>query len=374
MKTDLLIIAGEASADQHGAALIRELKRLRPELSLWGIAGDALEAQGTELIIHQREMAFLGIGEVLRHLPLIRRVRRAILNRIDAQKPTAALLIDYPGFNLKLARDLKKRNMPVIYYISPQLWAWGKKRVEKIRRYVDLMLVLFPFEQKFYRQHGITAHYVGHPLVDYHQPYLPREFKTVTPGAAVLGLLPGSRVNEVRALLPRMAQTARLLKERGAIKKAEIIRAAQIDESLYRTILPDQADWLSLVQKPLYRALPEYDAAMVASGTATLETALYAVPMLIVYHVHALTYCLGKRLVKIPNIGLANIVAETPIAKEMIQHEFQPPAAAAYLEEILQPEQNRQIREKSLIIREKLGKPGASRRAAEIIDRFLPAS
>ncbi|HHJ52120.1 MAG TPA: lipid-A-disaccharide synthase, partial [Caldithrix abyssi] len=251
---------------------------------------------------------------------------------------------------------------------------WGKKRVEKIRRYVDLMLVLFPFEQKFYRQHGIIAHYVGHPLVDYHQPYLPREFKTVTPGAAVLGLLPGSRVNEVRALLPRMAQTARLLKKRGAIKKAEIIRAAQIDESLYRTILPDQTDWLSLVQKPLYRALPEYDAAMVASGTATLETALYAVPMLIVYHVHALTYWLGKRLVKIPNIGLANIVAETPIAKEMIQHEFQPPAAAAYLEQILQPEQNRQIREKSLIIREKLGKPGASRRAAEIIDRFLPAS
>ena len=374
MKTDLLIIAGEASADQHGAALIRELKQLRPELSLWGIAGDALEAQGAELIIHQREMAFLGIGEVLRHLPLIRRVRRAILNRIDAQKPTAALLIDYPGFNLKLARDLKERGVPVIYYISPQLWAWGKKRVEKIRRYVDLMLVLFPFEQKFYRQHGITAHYVGHPLVDYHQPYLPREFKTVTPGAAVLGLLPGSRVNEVRALLPRMAQTAQLLKERGVIKKAEIIRAAQIDESLYRTILPDQTDWLSLVQKPLYRALPEYDAAMVASGTATLETALYAVPMLIVYHVHALTYWLGKRLVKIPNIGLANIVAETPIAKEMIQHEFQPPAAAAYLEQILQPEQNRQIREKSLIIREKLGKPGASRRAAEIIDRFLPAS
>ncbi len=371
MTTELLIIAGEASADSHGAALIQELKKMHPQVRLWGIGGDALKAQGMELIIHQREMAFLGIGEVIRHLPLIRRVRSSILTRIKKSKPTAALLIDYPGFNLRLASDLKALNVPVIYYISPQLWAWGKRRVEKIRRYVDLMLVLFPFEQKFYQQHGITAHYVGHPLVDYHHPYVGSEIKTVTPGAVTLGLLPGSRKNEVRSLLPRMVQTAQLLLEKGTIQKAEIIRAPQIDERIYLDAIEGDASRIAVAQKPLHEALPTYDAAIVASGTATLETALYAVPMLIVYHVHPLTYWLGKWLIKIPHIGLANIVAETPIAREMIQNEFSPPRAAAYLSEILTPEKNREIRQKSFVIREKLGAPGASYRAAKIIDEFL---
>lgn len=370
-ENNILLIASEVSADHHGARMIAELKKLRSDFRLWGIGGDELQKQGMEVLFHVKQMSFLGVGEVIRHLPFVRRVMQTIKQRAAQQKPNLAILIDYPGFNLRLAKALKKMNIPVVYYISPQLWAWGKGRIKTIKECVDLMLVLFPFEKDFYEAHGVRAEYVGHPLVDKHHAYLPQTFKQVEQGKVTLGLLPGSRRNEIKTLLPRMIETANLLFESGAIQKVIIAKVPHIEESFYPHLAEISDDRFKLKEIAMENLLPELDAALVASGTATLETAYYAVPMVIVYHVNALTYWLGRLLVKVKHIGLANIVAEEEIAPELIQHDFTAQKAADLLQKMLNPQINEQLRKRMLIIRQKLGAPGASQRAAEKIHRFL---
>jgi len=370
-KKNILLIAGEVSADHHGARLIAELKKLQSDFYLWGIGGDELQNQGMEVLFHVEQMSFLGVGEVIRHLPFVRKVMQTIKNRAAQQKPDLAILIDYPGFNLRLARFLKKMNIPVVYYISPQLWAWGKGRIKTIKQSVDLMLVLFPFEKDFYEAHGVKVEYVGHPLVDKHYAHLPQNFKQVQDGNVTLGLMPGSRRNEIKSLLPRMVETANLLFESGSIHKAVIAKVPHIEISFYQNLTGISAERFELTEIPMEELLPELDAALVTSGTATLETAYYAVPMVIVYHVNPLTYWLGRLLIKLTHIGLANIVAEEEIAPELIQHEFTAQKAAHLLQKMLNPQVNEQLRQKMLIIRQKLGTPGASQRAAEQIHRFL---
>ncbi len=367
----ILLIAGEVSADQHGSHLLQALKQLEPQLNVWGIGGDALQNQGMELLFHVKQMSFLGVGEVIRHLPFIRKVMKTITQRARQQKPDAAILIDYPGFNLRLAKKLKKMGIPVIYYISPQLWAWGKGRVKVIKECVDLMLVLFPFEKEFYAKHGIHAQYVGHPLVDRHHAFLPKKFKQVGDGPVTLGLLPGSRQNEIRTLLPRMVQTARLLIAEGAIQRVLVAKVPHLTNEFYQQAAGIFSETFSLMEVPMEELLPQLDVALVASGTATLETAYYSVPMVIVYQVNALTYWLGRLLIKVSHIGLANIVAEEEIAPELIQHQFTPEKAANLLRKMLNPQVNEQLRQRMLIIRKKLGEPGASKRAAENIHQFL---
>ncbi len=366
----IFLVAGEVSADHHGAALINELRSFT-EVNVFGLGGDALQAEGMELTVHLKTMAFLGLSEVLRHLPYIKQVRNRLLEQVDREKPDLAVLIDYPGFNLRLAKQLRQRNIPVVYYISPQLWAWGKRRVHKIRKYVDKMLVLFPFEKTFYGQHGIQAEYVGHPLVDHHFNHLPEKEKTFQPERAVLGLLPGSRKQEVASLLPRMLETARQLHARGRARRIRILKAAHLPESMYRRQMRAADTFIELKEEAIHRFLPQLDVALVASGTATLEVGYFKVPMVIVYQVQALTYRLAKNLVKIDHIGLVNIVAETEVAKELIQHEFTVEAAVREITTLLDPQTHEQVRKKLELIREKLGKPGASRRAARAIVDFM---
>ncbi len=371
----ILLIAGEVSADQHGAKLIRALKHLEPDLKVWGIGGDELAASGMELVFHLKKMAFLGVSEVIRHLPFIRKVMKTILNRVEKEPPDCAVLIDYPGFNLRLAAQLKKRGIPVIYYISPQLWAWGGRRVHKVRKYVDKMLVLFPFEKTFYERHHIQAEYVGHPLVDRHHDHVPNSFKAIDPNDVVLGLLPGSRQNEIRTLLPKMVETARRLLNEGRVHRVLILKAPHLRADFYAPFWQKSADAsFRLVEEPMHTFLPQLDAALVASGTATLETAYFAVPMVIVYHVHNLTYWLGRLLVKIDHIGLANIVAEREVAPELIQNDFTPERAVELLRPMFDPQTNREIRSRLLIVRQKLGEPGASLRAAKAIQALLNRS
>ena len=370
-KNTLLLIAGEPSGDMHAAALISELQKIRSDISVFGIGGDALAAAGMELLYHIKDMAFLGLIEVIKHLPFIRRVQSDILGRARREKPAAAILVDYPGFNLRIARSLKKIGIPVVYYISPQLWAWGKGRVEKIRRYVDKLLVVFPFEVRFYSEHGVRAEYVGHPLVDNHAGLLPDKPKELDPHNIVIGLLPGSRRQEVAALLPEMVEAARILHREGKIKQAEIIKVDHLDITLYTSCLEGQDAFITVKEEPLYKCLPRYDAVFVASGTATLEAGYYGVPMVVVYKVNKLTYFLAKRLVKVDSIGLVNIVAETQVAPELIQDEFSAQIAAHEIEILLIPEKNREVREKLRVIRQKLGQPGASRRAALAVNEFL---
>jgi lipid-A-disaccharide synthase len=367
----LVIIAGELSGETHGARLITQLRALEPELQATGIGGDRMIDAGMQALAHIKDMAFLGLGEIIRHLPFILRVYRRLLAHIKEIKPDAVILIDYPGFNLKVARAVKKMGIPVIYYISPQLWAWGKRRIKKIKRYVDLMLVLFPFEEVFYKQYGINAHFTGHPLVDGYA-HLVKPKHTTDSGQKILGLLPGSRLQELRLLLPTMIQTAQLLYEQGKIDQALVARVAHIDTAVYQPYLEGKS-WCTLMTLPMEQIFNQLDAALVASGTATLETAYFRVPMVIVYRVHPLTWSLGRLLVKLNYIGLANIVAGTLVAPELLQNAFKPEVAAELLSGLLIPETNRQTRKKMEVVHEKLGDAGASTAAALKIIHYLTA-
>ena len=367
----ILIIAGEVSGDHHGAALVKELKKLESDTSFFGIGGDELKKEGMDILFHIEEMAFLGVGEIIRHLPFIWKVKNTLIDRAQNEKPDCAILIDYPGFNIRIAQTLKTIGIPILYYISPQLWAWGQRRVNKIRKYVDKMIVLFPFEKKFYEKHGIEAEYVGHPLVDKHAVHVLDQLKKTDPENIILGILPGSRKQEVKSLLPKMIETARHLFNENKIQKAEIVKVNHLNSGYYSSQLKENDDFISVVETDLYKCLPKYDAVIVASGTATLETGYYGVPMLIVYQVNSLTYWLGRMLIKVPFIGLVNIVAEKQVALELIQDDFTVKKAAEQLSVMLEPENNLEIRQSMQIIRKKLGEPGASKRAAEAVYEFL---
>jgi lipid-A-disaccharide synthase len=369
MMKKLVIIAGELSGETHGARLITNLRSLEPGLQITGIGGDRMVEAGMQTLFHIKEMAFLGLGEIIRHLPFIFKAYRRLLAHINECKPDAVILIDYPGFNLKIARAVKKMNIPVIYYISPQLWAWGKRRVKKIKRTVDLMLVLFPFEENFYKQYSINTRFTGHPLVDrYYHVVKPKQTKSKE--QKIIGLLPGSRIQELRLLLPDMMQTAQILYEQGKIAHALVAGVAHIDKTVYDLYLQGKS-WCTLTMLPMEHFYNQLDAALVASGTATLETAYFRVPMVIVYRVHALTWYLGRMLVKLKQIGLANIVAGEQIALELLQNAFKPDAAAAALSGLLTPEINIRTRDKMKIVRDKLGTPGASAETARLIKNFL---
>ena len=370
---EIFLVAGEVSADHHGAALIRALRSFT-EVNVFGLGGDALQVEGMELTVHLKTMSFLGLSEVVRHLPYIKHVRDRLLEQVDRKKPDLAILIAYPGFNLRLAKQLRQKGIPVVYYISPQLWAWGKRRVNKIRKYVDKMLVLFPFEKTFYEQHGIPAEYVGHPLVDHHFEHLPPNGKPFEADKAVLGLLPGSRKQEVVSLLPRMLQVARNLHAQGRVKQVHILKAPHLPEKMYRGQMTENDAFIELKEEAIHRFLPGIDVALVASGTATLEVGYFGIPMVIVYQVQALTFWLASKLVKIKHIGLVNIVAETEVAKELIQHSFTVESAVHEITALLEPQTHEQVHKKLSLIREKLGEPGASQRAARAIVEFMEIS
>jgi lipid-A-disaccharide synthase len=366
----LVIIAGEVSGDIHGGKLVAELNLQNPEIEISGIGGDQMIQHGFKAIYHIRQMAFLGIGEVIKHLPFIRKVFFTLVDHVKNEKPKAVILIDYPGFNLRFAKAMNKLGIPVIYYISPQLWAWGKRRVNKIRKYVDKMLVVFPFEVDFYKKHGIEAEYVGHPLVDQYQ-YINKIKTTKNIDEKILGLLPGSRKHEIEKLLPDMLETARILFYNKIISKAIIAKVDNIDESIYDKINGDKYRYVELSTKPAEEFYNSLDAAITKSGTSTLETAYFQVPFIIVYRVSNLTWFLGNLLVKLDSIGLANIVAGKIVADELLQNDFTPGKAAGLITNLLHPRVNKEKRKELKIVQEKLGEQGASKRVAESILDFI---
>ena len=367
-KNKLVIIAGEFSGDNHGAKLISALKSIQPDIEISGIGGELMIHEGLKAFYHIKQLAFLGIGEVIRHLPFICKVYFSILHNIKTNKPDAVILIDYPGFNLRLARAVKKAGIPVIYYISPQLWAWGKGRVKKVRNFIDEMLVVFPFEVEFYKKFDIDAKYVGHPLVDRYFHFVNPKNTTATEDK-VLGILPGSRKQELEKLLPDMLECARILYVKKQIKKAIVARVENIPLSVYKKFIKNNDEYIEIYQGEMADFYNRLDAAIVSSGTATLETGYFQVPMVIVYRVNLLTWFLARLMVKLNRIGLVNIVAEKEIAVELIQNNFKPVQAAEIIEKLLDEKNNASMREKMHIIRDKLGMPGASIRAAQMILR-----
>jgi len=329
-------IAGEASGDMHGAALLQEIRRRYPGATLRGWGGDLMEAEGMHLVRHYRETAFMGFVEVLRNLGTILGLLRSARNDNKEFGPDLLILIDYPGFNLRMARFAKRLGIKVVYYISPQLWAWKEGRIRTVRACVDQMLCILPFEKEWYAQRGVSVHYVGHPLADRCSPCSSdqrRSFREdlVAPSFAgsppsLVALLPGSRLQEIRKHLPIMLNTVRSTQDVCAV----VAMAPGIDPSVYHDILKDcgmhqpQTRLDVLLTSRTRDLLACADAALIASGTATLEAALVDCPMVAVYKVNAFSYRLGKALVKVPYVSLVNLILGRAAIPERLQGQMSP--------------------------------------------------
>jgi lipid-A-disaccharide synthase len=373
----VLIVAGEASGDQHAAHLVREIKRLDPTVSFWGLGGDRLAAEGAAVRTDLVSMAVIGFSEVLKHLSTIRAVYKQLLADIDKKRPDIAILVDYPGFNLQLAKELKKRAIPVIYYVSPQVWAWGKGRLKTIRNTVSRMVVFFPFEESLYRAHGIPVSFVGHPSLDQVRPAkTAQEFRSLCrldPAKRTIGLLPGSRQKEVKTLLPVMLESARLIAQNSAAPVQFLVLAAPtVPKNMISSIVQHHGVPVTIVNNMTYDGIAASDFCLVCSGTATLETGILGTPMVILYKVNFLTWLYMRLLIRIPYIGLVNVVAGKKIAEEFIQFDAEPRRIAAYCADALADAGKlSSLREDLGKMKQALGESGASVKAARAVMEFL---
>lgn len=337
MKT-LLIIAGEDSGDMHAADVVRALKEKMPGLSCWGVGGDKLRAEGMELLHDTREMDVLGIAEVLKRYPFFKRTFNEVLAEAGRRKPDAALLVDYPGFNLRLARRLKERGIKVFYYICPQVWAWNRGRIPKMAEIIDRLMVIFPFEVDVFKEVDLKVDFVGHPMVDEL-----REFREKPPetlpwnGKKKIALLPGSRRQEIVYILPRLLETARLM-EQTRPGLSFLIPVPEHRVALVESVL-QKARWaprnISIVTGKAREVLKQADAAFVASGTATLEAALLYCPTVLVYRGSLLNYLFVRALIRIPWLGIANIISGREIMPERLQQHMRPVELAATIDPLM---------------------------------------
>lgn len=369
---EVLVVAGEASGDLHAARLISELRRRVPGLVPFGLGGDEMRAAGLEAVAHSSEISVVGITEVLKVLPRAREIFASLLKEVERRRPALAVLVDFPDFNLRLARELKNRGVEVVYYISPQVWAWRRGRVKTIARIVDRMLVLFPFEVGFYREHGVDVVHVGHPLVD-EVPALPQAWDRGEPagGPYRVALLPGSRVSEVEALLPTLLEAVRVLAGRLPIE-AHLIKAPTVSRDLLEEHVQLSGLPVVIVEEDRFQAIADSHLALCASGTATLEVGLLGTPMVMVYRLASWTYALAKLLVRLPNVSLVNLVSERKVVPELIQGEANPERIAAEAERLLTDAAARDEMRAGLAgLRGRLGEGGASGRAADQVAALL---
>ena len=372
----VMAIAGEASGDLHGSGVIRELKRRNPSAEVYGIGGDRMHAEGMQLIFHVRELAVMGFVEVLKRLPLLRSVERTLTQVLKARRPDVLLLIDYPGFNLRFARTARSLGIQIVYYISPQVWAWHAGRLKKMRGLIDKMLVVFQFEEDLYRREGIEVAFVGHPLLEVLSEGQDRTgFCTrygIGAGKPILALFPGSRRQEIEEIFPAMIGAARMLQKQLGV---EVIvgAASALDYDYLKSFVMGDFP-IRLVQNATYDIMANADLALVTSGTATLETACYRTPMIVVYKTSWPTYLIGRLVVRIRNIGLVNIVAGKTVVPELIQGAVTPHRLAREAARMLQDEKLlASMREELSVVRQRLGTPGASARVAETILSFASA-
>jgi len=374
-----LISAGEASGEYYGAQLIQALQQLSPEARFFGMGGDKMRVAGCELLVNASEVAVVGLAEVVTHLPAIRRKFKNIVAEAKKRRPRAAVLIDFPDFNLRLARELHGIAIPVFYFISPQVWAWRSGRVNQIRKYVRKMIVIFPFEQEFYRRHGIDVSYVGHPLAYAPEPAISREEFAqrygLDAGKPWIALLPGSRRKEVQMNLPAMLEAARQL-------GGQYEYVIPVASTLTGDWLRQQFRSVNLAIKLTVNSrltLKHSRAAVVASGTATVEAALAGTPFVVVYRLAPLTWLLGRRLVNLDTFAMANLIAGRKIVTELIQSDFTATNTVRELQAIL-PDGPRRIGMLKDMneVREKLHdnastEQPASRAAHEILAALEPA-
>jgi len=372
MNKNILMISGEPSGDMRGGELAKELKKLLPEISLWGIGGDSMAGVGVALSEHIREFSFVGAWEVLCNLSKIRKQFKNLTKLIIKNKPFAAILIDYPGFNLRIARFLHKNKIPVIYYIIPQVWAWGAHRVNHLRDYVDKALVLFKFEEDFLNTRHVNCEFVGHPLID---AFSQRPPQTENPSSNRfrIALLPGSRKQEIQKLLPVMLETAEKISFKKENVSFIIAENSNVDKALYDSFVSRYAHMaISRVTNDTFTALIQSDFAIVTSGTATLEAALLEIPMIVTYKAAFITSVLYHLVNKAPFLGLVNIAAGKEIVPELLQNDAtSDKLSSKTLEIILSPSKMNNIKKALRKVSLSLGEKGAASRAAQSIVQFL---
>jgi lipid-A-disaccharide synthase len=367
----VVIVAGEASADLHGSNLVMAMKRLHPDIEFRGIGGEKMAQAGVSILFSSSEMAVVGLTEVFSKLRTIFRASKNLKRILKNDRPDLLILIDYPDFNIHIARTAKRFKIPVLYYISPQVWAWRRGRIKKIARRIDRMAVILPFEKAIYSEKPIKVDYVGHPLLDGFPQYLIQNrgaLKTgMDQGRPVVGLLPGSRKEEIRNLLPAMVDAAAILGKRYPDLHCILPLAPGIEQDFVQPFVDNSDVTIKLCQGDIYESLSLCDAALVTSGTATLETAIMGVPMVIIYRVSKVSYWIGRMVIKVPYMGLVNLVAEEEVVPELVQDEVTADRLAHEIMTIFDDTEVREGMRKNLaLVREKLGKGGASARTAGI--------
>jgi len=372
----ILIVAGEASGDHHAARLVEELHKRAPNVHFVGIGGERMRKAGVEILVDSAEMAVVGLVEVLANYRFLKGVLERMRDELRQRRPDMLILVDYPDFNLRLAKTAKELGIKVLYYISPQVWAWRQKRVHKIKQLVDMMAVVFPFEVTFYEQAGVPVRFVGHPLVDEVGSELNREEALQAFGLdtsrPVLGLFPGSRRSEIKRLLPILLESATLVQQQLPEVQFILPRASTLSEEFLSPYLADNDLDITVVPGRFYDVARACDAIISASGTATLEIALMQVPLVVLYQIAPLSYQIISRLIKVEHIALCNIVAGERVASELIQHDATPGKISAEALSLLQESERAQrMRARLGTIREKLGGSGGSANVAKLALELL---
>lgn len=374
----VMFVAGENSGDLHASKVIRELRALMPNAKVFGYGGERMEAAGMELFENlAQRLPIMGFTQVAANYGKLRALFARAVGHLESRKPDLLVLVDYPGFNLRLAREAAKRGVRIVYYISPQLWAWHHSRIKIIRDCVALMLVILPFEKTMYDEAGVACTYVGHPLLDDAEAVAPRKDTLDKLGLdetrLVVGLLPGSRIGEIGRHMPALLEACRAIQQDIPGVQWVLPRAGTIARERLQPWLDQYADVKVVVaESDLKSVRASLDFAICKSGTATLELAMFAVPMVIFYKVSAFTAFIARRVLRIPHVGLVNIVAQKEVAPELLQQDASPQTIAARVTALLRdPQALERMREDMRQVKEKLGGPGASRRAANEIAAML---
>jgi lipid-A-disaccharide synthase len=372
----ILLVAGEVSGDLHGSYLVEAIQRIDPDIEFFGVGGEGLGRVGMKLLYHSQSLSVVGITEVFLKLRTILKALRRLKRSLDQERPDLVILIDFPDFNLRLAKMAHRRGIPILYYIGPQVWAWRPKRIKLIARLVKKMIVLFPFEVPLYEAAGVDVEWVGHPLLDIVKPTLAKEkaFQQfgLDPRRRTVGLLPGSRIREVERLLPPLLASAHLLQKEIPDLQFIIPLAPGVPKTMLSSWMENISVPVKVVEGFTYDVMNLSELLIAASGTATLEGAILGKPMIIIYIVSLPSYWIGRALVRLDHIGLVNLVAEKEIAPELIQKDVNPQRIADEAFRILRdPILSRKITESMGEVRQKLGEPGAAQRAAHIVCSML---
>jgi lipid-A-disaccharide synthase len=365
----IVMVAGEPSGDLHGAHLIHALQAKYCPIFVCGMGGRAMRAAGAKIVIDSDRVAVVGITEVIAKAAQVFKAMGQLKRLLAGLKPDLLILIDFPDFNLHLAAIAKRLGVPVLYYISPQIWAWRAGRVKKIKKRVDHMAVILPFEKQFYEAHQVPVSFVGHPLMDSATGRVPlRDNLSDLPASPVVGLLPGSRDREVASLLPVMLQAARRLRDKMDSVRFIVSCAASIDPASIQAMVQSAGvEGLEISHEPVSKIFPQCHLAVVASGTVTLEAAICGTPMIVTYMVSPLSYWLGRALIRVDHIGLVNLIAQERIVPELVQHEVTPETISQAAFGILGDAQTyKTVCQNLRVVRERLGASGASEKVAQI--------